>query len=278
MGWSADEVRATVATYLHMLKMELAGQTYNKSKHRRALLQRLEGRSESAIELKHRNISAVLIELDHPAVPGYKPLPHYQRALVAEIVRQLQAEDALDALALDAVQRPAIPRAAEFSYDGIEVEAPGFKRSIPPDALEKVRHAVRRDYLDREARNASLGLAGEEFVVNFERWRLISAGKSKLADRVEHVSQSRGDGLGYDIESLEPDGRPRLIEVKTTSFGRHTPFFISQNELSLAKSEPENFILARVFEFRREPKLFSLRGPVERHCNLDPISYRARFF
>jgi hypothetical protein len=278
MGWSADEVKATVASYLQMLKMELAGQSYNKTRHRRALLDKLDGRTEAAIELKHRNISAVLIELDHPAIPGYKPLPHYQKALIAEIIEQLSSAKALDTLALDAVQRPATPLAAESHYDGIEVPPPDFAKTPLPDALEMARKAVKRDYLDREARNASLGAAGEEFVVNYERWRLISGGQPNFADRVEHVSRTKGDGLGYDIESLELDGRPRLIEVKTTSFGRHTPFFISRNELTMAKAEPELFVLTRVFEFRKHPRLFNLRGPVEDHCNLDPISYRARFF
>lgn len=278
MAWSADEVEATVASYLQMLKMELAGQAYNKTKHRLTLLDKLDGRTEAAIELKHRNISAVLNELDHPAIPGYKPLPHYQKALIAEIVKQLSNARSLDTLALDAVQRPATPLAAEADYVGIEVSPPDFVRKHVPASLEKARRAVKRDYLDREARNASLGAAGEEFVVNYERWRLISGGQPRLADRVEHVSKTRGDGLGYDIESLDLNGQPRLIEVKTTSFGLHTPFFISKGELTLAKEEPELFVLTRVFEFRKHPRLFNLRAPVGDHCHLDPISFRARFF
>ena len=38
MGWSRIEVEATVADYFHMLVMELSGQSYNKTAHRRALL------------------------------------------------------------------------------------------------------------------------------------------------------------------------------------------------------------------------------------------------
>ncbi len=36
-SWIREEVEATVADYFHMLTMELAGQEYNKSKHRRRL-------------------------------------------------------------------------------------------------------------------------------------------------------------------------------------------------------------------------------------------------
>jgi hypothetical protein len=47
-----------------MLTLELAGQRYNKSAHRRELLQKLNGRSNGAVELKHQNISAVLLDLN----------------------------------------------------------------------------------------------------------------------------------------------------------------------------------------------------------------------
>jgi hypothetical protein len=55
-----------------MLVLELSGQTYNKSAHRRALLQKLAARTDAAVELKHQNISAILIELGCPYISGYK--------------------------------------------------------------------------------------------------------------------------------------------------------------------------------------------------------------
>ena len=61
--WSREEVEATVADYLHMLTQELAGQSYNKTKHRHALAAKLNHRNDGAIERKHQNISAVLIDL-----------------------------------------------------------------------------------------------------------------------------------------------------------------------------------------------------------------------
>ena len=50
--WTPEEVAATVAAYLRMLTMELTGQAYNKSEHRRALHQLLPGRYAGAIEFK----------------------------------------------------------------------------------------------------------------------------------------------------------------------------------------------------------------------------------
>ncbi len=78
-----------------------------------------------------------------------------------------------------------------------------------------MRRPVRVDYLALEARNQSLGKAGEELVLRVEMDRLRREGASRLADRIEHVSHTRGDGLGYDVLSFESTGRERLIEVKT---------------------------------------------------------------
>ena len=38
MDWSREEVEAIVADYLHMLTLELAGQSYSKTAHRLSLI------------------------------------------------------------------------------------------------------------------------------------------------------------------------------------------------------------------------------------------------
>jgi hypothetical protein len=68
MSWSKFEVEATVVDYFHMLIQELTGQAYNKSTHRKALMHKLDKRSEGAIERKHQNISAILIALGCPYI------------------------------------------------------------------------------------------------------------------------------------------------------------------------------------------------------------------
>ena len=139
------------------------------------------------------------------------------------------------------------------------------------------RKAIQRDYLQREALNRSLGLAGEAFALQFERWRLAELGAGQLADQVVHASLDEGDGLGYDIRSFEHDGRPRFIEVKTTSFGERTPFFVTANEVRFAREQAPQFHLYRLFDFRVAPRMFQLDGPIEQHCMLDAANYRASF-
>ena len=78
-------------------------------------------------------------------------------------------------------------------------------------------------------------------MVRFERARLMRAGRSALADRVEHLSVTVGDGAGFDVRSLEKNGRDRLIEVKTMAYGKDTPFLISRNELAVSRDRAGDF-------------------------------------
>jgi hypothetical protein len=89
--WSPDEIDAIVADYFDMLAQELVGRDYVKAEHRRALLPRLDRRSEGSIEMKHCNISAVLDHMGLPYIDGYKPRKNLQdalRAAVAEYVKR----------------------------------------------------------------------------------------------------------------------------------------------------------------------------------------------
>jgi hypothetical protein len=278
MAWSRQEVEATVADYFHMLMLELSGQSYNKSAHRKLLLQQLDGRTDAAIEKKHQNISAILIQYGVPYISGYKPLGNYQ-ALLREVVEErIMVDSRLDHAAEAACSTPAASPLLS-NYSSLLVDPPKFNHvaSEPEAAGGYSPVPQKRDYLAREARNASLGLAGEEFVLNYEHYRLRSLGKDGLADRVEHVSQTKGDGLGYDILSFDTTGRERFIEVKTTAFGKETPFYVSRGELRFAKEYENAFHLYRLFDFRREPKLFDLSGSLERHCSLNPVTYICQF-
>lgn len=277
MDWTREEVAATVSAYLDMLEMELAGQNYNKAEHRRALQQRVTGRSAGAIEFKHCNTSAALIELGYPYIRGYQPRLNFQRqALFEELTRQIAAKPQLDSVVAKAVELPAAAPLLD-RFDNVRVEAPPMELKARKQDSYRPPALSHRDYFAREARNRSLGLAGEEFVVNYERWRLLQLGKRRLAERVEHTSRIRGDGAGYDILSFEENGAERFIEVKTTAYAMETPFFISQGEVMFANQYEVQFSIYRVFEFRQAPRLFELWGRPDRHCRLDPMTYRASF-
>lgn len=277
--WSRSEVDAAVSDYFEMLILELRNEPYSKAEHRRRLIGKLNGRTEGSIERKHSNISAALVQLGYPFVQGYKPLYNLQGLLAEVVAERLESADGLTQSVRTSAEEPATPPAitdylvrledppppAESNYTGSREVADVFGRIRPPV-----------NYLEREARNASLGRAGEEFVVNFERARLAQLGADRLVDRVEHAAVTKGDGLGFDVRSFDADGSDMLIEVKTTGYGKQTPFFVSRNELFVSKANARDYYLYRVFAFRVNPRLYTLRGPIDQSCVLEPVQYSAR--
>jgi hypothetical protein len=132
------------------------------------------------------------------------------------------------------------------------------------------------NFLEIEARNRKLGAAGEAFAIRFEVERLWRRGQKGLADRVEHVATTRGDGEGFDILSFDESGRERCIEVKTTTFGAYTPFFVTRNELDVSFERADQYYVYRLFNFREDPKLFMVRGDIGSSFSLDPVQFSAR--
>ena len=275
--WSQVEVEATVSDYFDMLAMELRGVPFNKAEHNRNLQKLLASRSKGAIEKKHQNISAVLIELGYPYIDGYKPLANYQQLLYGVVEDRLLSAVGLHQAAAVAVEQKIEQQPVVNDVLAILVAPPRREETKPKlyDRAPQTRSSVRRNYLEIESRNQTLGLAGEKLVLEFEHKRLWQAGKKDLADRVQHVADTTGDHLGYDIKSFETDGRDRLIEVKTTRFGVMTPFFASKNEVAVSEAREADYQLYRLFNFTQQPKLFVLPGSLRNTCSLDPIQFAA---
>jgi hypothetical protein len=276
-AWSREEVEATVADYFDMLSKELCGEPYNKAEHNRFLLRLLNNRSHGAIERKHQNTSAILIEAGYPYIDGYKPLGNYQQLLEAVVLDRLAAASQLQTVVAKVVEEPAAGVPPIDDLLAIQVDPPVREaRNFRIRDESPVRpEALRRNYLEIEARNHSLGRAGELLALRFERERLVRADAPKLAANIRHVSEIEGDHLGYDILSFEPDGRERLIEVKTTRFGALTPFFASRNEVDLSQQRAKEYQLYRLFAFSSKPRVFALSGSLQTSCRLDPYTYEA---
>lgn len=275
--WTRLEDEAAIADYLDMLIEELSGRPVNKAEHNRRLRAVLTERSKGSIEFKHANISAAMIDLGYRYVDGYKPRPNYQDLLRRVIEARMAARPELAALMSAAADEPEpAPETAALPLLRL-VAAPRIERDRKrvaerPQPKPRVGHP---NYLVREAQNGSLGLAGELAVMVFEEQRLRHAGKKRLAERIDHVSRTQGDGLGYDVLSFDENGAERLIEVKTTRGGVSMPFFATRNEVDVSAAERERYHLYRVFAFGRQPQLFTLKGSIRETCVLDPLLFRA---
>lgn len=278
--WERLEVEATVSEYFNMLDKELRGLEYNKTKHRRCLARLLKNRSNGAIERKHQNISAVLIELGFPYISGYKPLRNYQQLLYEVVEHKLENNPSLIEIVRLQVSQPAnIPSVDDILSSLVEPPFPQRKERTNMDA-ESRKPPIKstRDFLVREARNRSLGDAGERFVIEFEKERLIREGSERLASKVEHVAATQGDSTGFDILSFDISGRERFIEVKTTSYGSLIPFYVTRNEVAVSRKSSPNYYLYRLFLFRRDPKFFVKKGSLDESFNIVPTQYMASVY
>lgn len=275
MDWTQQEVQLIVRDYFGMLELELEHRQFNKSEHRRQLLKSIK-RSNSSIEQKHRNISSVLNKMGYPSIDGYKPLSNAQKLLKLEVCQFLEENKQ--------------KFAKLFLYFTNEVVADdptqilNFEEMLdndPPQSVlkedEPQYRPIKINFLEREQKNKLLGDKGEELVITYEKWRLVNAGKTDLANKVEWTSRDLGDGTGYDILSKNVNGADRFIEVKTTKLSKETPIFITKTEVQFATLKEKDFFLYRVFNFASKPQIFIKQGSYEKFCKLMPETFKGYF-
>lgn len=274
--WTFDEVQATVMSYFEMLLLEAEQQRYTKTEFNAQLRQRLRGRSKGSVELKFQNISAVLHDLELPFIRGYKPRSNAQLLLRQAVQQFVLNQPGLVSRVVDAMEE--VKTSDEQSFHACLVEPPALETvaQLAKDGA-KVRFPRKTNWAQRDEGNRHLGRAGEQWVIGFEQRRLVHAGYPELFQQLDWVSDRLGDGSGYDILSHERPGEHRFIEVKTTNGGHASSFIISRNELDFAAEAGDAFHLYRVFQFREEPRLYILNGPLADQLHLEPIDFRASF-
>lgn len=263
--WTETENRLIVDDYLEMLVKECAGQSYNKTEHRNALLKAIGGtRSRGSIEMKHQNISAAMLELGLPYIKGYKPLPNIQEALLTEVRRRLETN-------------PEEFAKLRPQPSPMEARLAASLRQVPVPETPSEPRGRKVDYGLLQEESKRIGDLGEEFVLNHEKETLEKQGRPDLAADVIWAAREAGDGLGYDIRSFTPDGHPRYIEVKATKLGALTPFYITSAELDFARRHQDDYAIYRVFNIDADtPEFYVLEGDLEAQLAVEPVTYRAR--
>ena len=276
INWSNTEVQLIIADYFNMLSAELRGENYSKAEHRRAIKPLLQNRSDSSVEFKHQNISAVLIELGQPYIKGYLPRFNYQQILKEAVIGYLSLNRKIEDQFLMFSDKIIIPEKTGFNFNQFIVDPPKVNFVAEPKAPYH-RSPVRTNYLEREQKNSQLGSLGEELVMEFEKWHLINAGKEKLAEQIRWISKEEGDGAGFDILSRNLNGTDKYIEVKTTKLGKETPIFFSKNELDFSVEKSNDFHLYRLFNFEEQARMFTRNGALNQICNSVPVSFKGYF-
>ncbi len=128
--------------------------------------------------------------------------------------------------------------------------------------------------------NTKKGNKAEELVFEYEKLRLAKLGYNNLIDKIEHVSKTKGDGLGYDILSydiVDENIVPIYIEVKGTTMDERSPFDISKNELEVASTHGKNYRIYRVSSLGDAvAKCFIIDGEeMFEKFEFEPMSFKA---
>jgi hypothetical protein len=212
--------------------------------------------------------------MGQPYIRGYPPLPNYQILLehvVSDyIVQKPEIEKVFEAFA------EASPSPQTLIFESMVESMPDMKTMLEePEIVYK--NPVKINYLEKEQANRAIGQTGESIAIEYERWRLIKEGKENFADKIEWVSQTQGDGLGYDILSRNTNGTDRYIEVKATKLTKEAPFYFSSLEYDFSKRNSSNFFLYRVFNLKANPKLFIANGPYDEFCRVRPTQFKGSF-
>lgn len=162
----------------------------------------------------------------------------------------------------------------------------GVGKNIKPLSADKITQRKGKitaftgkkiDWSKKRERDTDIGNMGEEFVYEYERDRVSKLDPLSI-DRVIHLSILQGDGLGYDVSSINDDGSTRRIEVKTTTGDLSTPFYMSKNEkLFFEIYKDDGAYIYRVYEFDKMTR----RGKIEiisannllNNYDFDPVTF-----
>lgn len=274
-NWSTVENEIIIRDYFEMLSSELSGKAYSKTAYRKNVLKLIPDRTEGSIEFKHQNISAALIKLGLPYIPGYLPRYNYQKVIEEKVVEYLMQNKSVESY-FEHFADKELNDSLSFQFEKMLVKSPAIERIEEPEAFYS-RSPIKINYLEREQSNAKLGFLGEKLILNYEKWNLKRMGKDKLAEQVEWIAHLEGDGAGFDILSKNSNGSDKYVEVKTTKLSKKTPFFFSRNELMFSEQNAENYHLYRLFNFENQAQFFIKIGGLNHICQSVPISYKGYF-
>lgn len=160
-----------------------------------------------------------------------------------------------------------------------KVGAPQLKKRKARSGSRTV--AKDMNYARRYENLKKVGDIGERLAVEVEKKRLVAEGRPDLADRVEHVARTVGDGLGFDVRSFErvgTDYREKYIEVKATTGAKNKPFDITANEVEVSEEKGQQYSIYRFYGLSstvKEIRYYECRGPIKENFALEPTAFKA---
>jgi hypothetical protein len=168
-----------------------------------------------------------------------------------------------------------------ITVEDLELVLESIATDIPSQHVEKqINNSNSQSFVDiqgQEKSNMIIGDIGEEAVADYERNLLQKSGRNYLADRVEVVSKTIGDGLGYDVLSFDQYGNEKFIEVKTTKSNSSTAnFTFTRGELNFLTKNPDTAFVYCVFGVtQNNPRLKIYPAKQFLNKSFEPVEYRS---
>ena len=138
----------------------------------------------------------------------------------------------------------------EIDIDRIEIEetypqTQHKQLSLPFDEKKRKKRKPIKDinWIEINEKKIRIGEVGELLAIKFETQRLIDIGIQNPKDHIVHASKLLGDGLGYDIISINESKSKIYIEVKTSSVSKSSDMILTQNEYSVLKELKDNYFI-----------------------------------
>ena len=122
-----------------------------------------------------------------------------------------------------------------------------------------------------------VGYWGELKVYHNQIKELKTNQLNKLASKVEHVSVTKGDGLGYDILSYDKKGDEIFIEVKSTVTNSEFGFYMCEPELKTLKDNQGKYFIAWLYNINMQNNSYDIKyysaAYIINECNIKANSF-----
>ncbi len=196
--------------------------------------------------------------------------------------RNLNKSDVTNDIAsVQSSQTTGVVKQNSITAEDLELVLENIASNMPPQQVGKQinngNNFSSSGTQNQEKLNMVIGDIGEEAVANYEKKQFQKSGRNHLAERVEIVSKTIGDGLGYDVLSFDQYGNEKFIEVKTTRSDNPTAnFSFTRGELNFLTRNPDTAFVYCVFGVNQNnPRLKIYPAKQFLNKSFEPVEYRA---
>ena len=288
--WTDEENHILVKHYVKMMRKQRAGEVFDKTEFTEQIAHLLPQRYSDRLRGKGQqfrrklcDISGAVKALGEQPVDGIAPGWRFQASLLDIVAHHLKKNrHELDTALEERMkkERKELEEREERVREGAADDSAIIEIADPRLGMSKeeieMRERIAEEY--EVVDNKKVGDYGERIGLHRERFMLREAGRPDLAERVIWTAKQGPLKAGYDIESFNPDGSPRLIEVKSTIGHGTLPFSITGNEMdTMHEKARSGWCLLRIYEICEAPRAFEMTADQLMDRNIFGRSTTTRF-